>query len=190
MAGFAQDMNLLDTTPTEFTTERLVIRRCDPAFTDDLYTAAVASVATVYPFLPWCHPDYQRQDASQWLTHARDNWGKNQYAFSIFDQNGTLVGGCGVNRVDDHPVANLGYWIRSSAEGLGYASEATRGLASFAIKHTGLKRLEIIMATHNAASRAVAIKSGADYEGVLKNRLELHGELFPAYLYSITSLPN
>lgn len=181
-------MNLLDPTPTEFTTERLWIRRCDPVFTDDLYAAAVASVATVYPFLPWCHPDYQRHEAAGWLAQARENWGQNQYAFSIFDPSGTLVGGCGVNRIDDHPVANLGYWIRSSAEGQGYASEATRGLANFALTHAGLKRLEIIMATHNIASRNVAIKSGADYEGVLKNRLELHGELFDAYLYSITSL--
>lgn len=179
-------MNLLQEIPTEFSTERLRIRRCEPAFTDALYEAARESIATVHPFLPWCHPNYQRSDAVSWLTHANESWGNHSFSFSIFANNGNFLGGCGFNRFDEHPVANLGYWIRSSAERLGYASEATLGLAKFAMEQCGIKRLEIIMATHNVASRTVAEKSGAHYEGTLKNRLEIHGELHDAYLYSLT----
>ncbi len=179
-------MNLAKT-PTYFSTERLIIKHAEPGFTDALYEAARESIATVYPFLPWCHPDYQRSDAVDWLDQAETNWANGTHSFMIFNAEGTLVGGCGVNRIDQHPVANLGYWIRTSATGRGYATEATRGLANFALTHLGFKRLEIIMATHNEASRQVAIHSGATYEGLLRQRLELHDVLYDAYLYSLIS---
>ena len=82
-------------------------------------------------------------------------------------------------------MANLGYWLRTSATGQGFATEATLGLANFAFQHLGFERLEIIMATHNEASRQVAINAGACFEGTLRNRLQLHGTLFDAYLYSL-----
>lgn len=180
-------MNLLsEATATEFSTERLVIKRGAPEFASKLYAAARESIDTVYPFLPWCHPEYAMSDADDWLALCEKQWqsGEN-FAFCIFDGEDRLVGGCGVNKLDGHPVANLGYWLRTSATGRGYATEATLGLAHFSFEHLGFKRLEIIMATHNEASRQVAINAGADFEGTLRNRLELHNQLYDAYLYSL-----
>lgn len=179
-------MNLAKT-PTHFKTERLTIKQAEPAFADALFEAARESIETIYPFLPWCHPDYQYSDAVEWLDQSEASWERGTHCFSIFDQDDLLVGGCGVNQIDQHPVANLGYWIRTSATGKGYATEATLGLAQFALSHLGFKRLEIIMATHNGPSRQVAINSGASYEGLLRHRLEIHGVLYDAYLYSLIS---
>ena len=77
---------------------------------------------------------------------------------------GKFLGGIGLNRVDEHPVANLGYWVRSSAVGDGVATESVRGLARFGFTHLHLIRIEIIMSTENAASKKVAEKSGAKYD--------------------------
>jgi RimJ/RimL family protein N-acetyltransferase len=179
-------MNLIDGAATEFKTERLIIRKCDPAFTDDLFEAARESIDTVFPWLPWCHPDYQREESLGWLNHCKKEWETgNQYSFSIFNRNNTLLGGCGINKIDQHPVANLGYWLRSSTTGHGFATEATLGLAQFAFNEAGIERLEIMMAITNRASRQVAINAGAEFEGTLKRRLLLHGEMHDAYLYSL-----
>ena len=181
-------MNLVSALPpTSFETERLTVRRCDPTYTDYLFEAARDSVKELYPFLPWCHPGYRISDASQWLKFAVNQWDSGAaFGFSIFSkQDGRLIGGCGVNLLDDHPTANLGYWIRTGMTGQGIATEATLGLADFAFRHVGLLRLEIIMSVKNTASRKVAIKTGAEFEGTLRNRLLLHGQCHDAYLYSL-----
>jgi ribosomal-protein-serine acetyltransferase len=87
--------------------------------------------------------------------------------------------------IDDHPTANLGYWIRSGETGNGLATEATLGLANFAFRELGLLRLEIIMSTQKTGSRRVALNAGAHFEGTLRNRLLLHGQCHNAYLYSL-----
>tara|TARA_R110002072_G_scaffold3830_4_gene27277 strand:- start:24748 stop:25311 length:564 start_codon:yes stop_codon:yes gene_type:complete len=180
-------VNFVSNSSTQFETARLIIKSCDPAYTDGLFQAASQSVSEVYPFLPWCHPDYQRDEAEQWLTYAKAQWQDGSaFGFSIFDRNSSqLIGGCGVSLIDDHPVANLGYWIRSGETGKGLATEATLGLADFAFRQLGLLRLEVIMSIKNPASRKVAINSGAHFEGTLRNRLLLHGQCHDAYLYSL-----
>lgn len=180
-------MNLLNSSLTEFSTPRLVCRRGEPAFAGALYAAARESIETVYPFLPWCHPEYKMADAVGWLESCVQEWENGQYSFAIFDHQDTLLGGCGFTKIDQHPVANLGYWLRTSATGKGFATEATLGLANFAFSSVGIRRLEIIMATHNPASRQVAIKAGAEFEGTLRSRIELHGKMHDAYLYSLIS---
>lgn len=175
--------------PTSFETERLNMQRSDPRFTDPLFEAARSSVKEIYPFLPWCHPGYQRAESEQWLTFAANQWQSGSaFGFCLFDKaDGRLVGGCGVNMLDDHPVANLGYWIRTDSTGKGFATEATLGLAAYAFRHLDILRLEIVMSVRNSGSREVAIKAGALFEGTLRNRLMLHGQCHDAYLYSLIS---
>ena len=173
--------------PLSFETQRLLIRRYRETDLDDLYKSAIASVSEVFEFLPWCHPDYSRVDAQEWLANIEASWRTGKaYQFAIYDKsNLTFHGGCGLNRVDEHPIANLGYWIKSSSSGKGIATEASAGLARFGIEHLNLQRLEIIISTNNAKSNRVAEKIGARFEGTLRNRLLLHEKIHNAYIYSI-----
>lgn len=181
-------MNLTTPIPLSFETERFLIRRyatTDEAF---LFNAARESIAEVFEFLPWCHPDYTMQDSSDWLKSIAPNWKDGSgYSFGIFSKDGKeFHGGCGVNQIDEHPIANLGYWIKTPSTGNGIATEATVALARFCIEKIGLQRIEIIMSVQNGASKAVAEASGAQYEGRARNRLLLHGKRHDAYVYSIT----
>ena len=180
-------MNLLnDPTPIEFETDRLIIKRGNLDYANQLFDAARESIETIYPFLPWCHPNYEMKDAEQWLEQCPKGWAYGiNFAFCIFDRNDTFLGGCGLNKIDGHPVANLGYWLRTTATGKGYAAEATKGLANFAFEHLSFRRMELIMATHNKSSQQVAVNADAVFEGTLRSRLELHGRLHDAYLYSL-----
>lgn len=173
---------------SSFETERLYIRRYVLADTPRLYEAARESITEVFPFLPWCHPDYSIEDSRSWVRLVESEWDRGStFSFAIYDRDRqTFHGGCGLSRIDEHPVANLGYWIRTGSTGQGIATEATLGLARFAFRYLGLARLEIIMSTRNERSRGVAVKAGASYEGKLANRLRLHDEMHDAWLYSLT----
>src|SRR5712691_5832046 len=86
----------------------------------------------------------------------------------------------------DHRFGNLGYWVRTSATGRGVARAAVRQLADFAFRNTELVRLEIVCAVGNQRSQRVAERAGAVREGVLRDRLLLHGQAVDAIMYSLT----
>jgi RimJ/RimL family protein N-acetyltransferase len=63
------------------------------------------------------------------------------------------------------PLANadrleIGYWIRSDATGLGFATEAAKGLLTAATRMTGLTRAEIRCDARNLPSAAIPRRLG------------------------------
>ena len=109
------------------------------------------------------------------------------YSFGIFDkETGRFLGGVGLNFVNRaHQIANLGYWVRTSATGRGIASRATRLAARIAFEELGLQRIEIVAAVGNLGSQRVAEKAGAVREGVLRKRLLIRGEELDSALFSL-----
>ena len=183
-------MNLASAPPISFATSRLNIRRYEPTDEDALFEAAKESTREVFEFLPWCRPDYQRVDTQEWLQAIQANWNSaKSFDFAIFDAaESKFHGACGISQIDAHPVGNLGYWLRSSSHKSGIATEAAIAMTRFGIEFLGFKRIEIVMSVKNLASQAVAIRTGAVFEGTLRDRLCLHGSLHDAHLYS-TLLP-
>lgn len=173
--------------PTQLETNRLILKKAQPSDADDLFKAARDSIDEVYPFLPWCHPNYEIHESRGWLETVQKDWeSRSGFAFLIRDRDdGRVLGGCGLSRIDEHPVANMGYWVRTGATGRGVASEAARAVANFAFDELGLIRVEIIMSVNNPGSRRVAEKTGASREGTLRNRLRLHGTNHDAHIYSL-----
>jgi RimJ/RimL family protein N-acetyltransferase len=152
-----------------------------------LFEAAVESQPELFPFMPWCHPDYTLEEARQFilteLEHFRDGY---SFEFAIMSENGLFLGGCGINQLDFvYLRANLGYWVRSTATAQGIATTAVKRLAAWAWENTPLIRLEIVVATGNHGSSRVAEKAGAAFEGVSRSRLMLHGKAHDANVYSL-----
>jgi RimJ/RimL family protein N-acetyltransferase len=153
------------------------------------YKAVRASIPEISPWLAWCSPDYKIEDTRSWLTRQPDAWhaGTN-YAFAVIDQqDGQLLGGCGLSQVDvNFRLANLGYWVRSDQRGRGIAPRATRLTARFGIEMLALVRVEIIVSVHNTPSLRVAEKAGAHREGVLRNRLIIRDQVHDVVMHSLT----
>jgi len=183
-------LNLLSTRdiPLSLVSDNLFIRRYKASDDLELYKAARESVKEVYPFLTWCHPGYALSETRSWLKSIEPEWDRGMsYGFVIRDRDtDEFLGGCGLNRVDENPMMNLGYWIKTSASGRGVATEAASALAEFGFSYLSLIRIEIVMSVRNHASRRVAEKCGGVFEAILKNRLYLHGEAHDARLYAIT----
>jgi RimJ/RimL family protein N-acetyltransferase len=144
----------------------------------DLHEAARESINEVGPWLAWCHSEYALEDTATYIEFCRQSWGDGrEYSFAILD-GGTkrFLGGIGINLIDwANRRANLGYWVRTSATGRGYASDAARALARWGLEQLGLTRIEIVAAIGNIASQRVAAKAGATPEGVLRSRIVIDG---------------
>ncbi len=164
------------------------LRPYTEAHAASLVEAARESVAEVGRWLPWCHAGYQLSEARDWIRGERELFEKRtSFQFAIESDAGLFLGGCGLNQLNPlHRFANLGYWIRSSLTGHGHASQAVRLLSAWAFENTELVRLEIVAAVGNRASQRVAEKAGAVREGVLRDRLQIHGVWHDAAVFSIT----
>ena len=83
------------------------------------------------------------------------------------------------------PKGEIGYWVRSSATGRGFATEATLALTKSGIETLGLARVEIRCDAKNLRSRAVAERAGYLLEGILRNECrDPHGKLRDTCIYA------
>jgi RimJ/RimL family protein N-acetyltransferase len=151
-----------------------------------LFDAARESIAEVYPWLPWCHADYTRDEATSWVEMQIERYrARAEFQFVIRSADDRFLGGCGLNGIsDEQKLANLGYWVRSSATGSGAAPAAVRLVRRWAFENTDLERLEIVVAVENTKSTRVAEKAGAVLEGTLRARLRIHGRSHDAFMYT------
>jgi len=165
----------------------ILLRPWRPGDTDALYEAARESIASVSPWLPWLQESYRREDSAQWIAESSAGRARGDaHIFGIFDDQGRPLGDIGLNRIDTkRGNANLGYWVRTSAQGQGVATRAARAIAAFGFEALGLVRIEIVVAVDNTPSRRTAERLGAHFDGISPNRILLHGEAVPAAVYSL-----
>lgn len=158
---------------------------------ESLAEAVLESVGEIGPWMPWCHPKYSIDEARTFIASAEGAWdARTGYEMAIVRPEGAagdrIVGVCGLNQVrPGGRVANLGYWVRTSATRAGVATEAVRQLARFAFAETGLVRLEIVVAVGNRASARVAEKAGAVPEGIAHDRLHAQGRDLDAWMFAL-----
>ncbi len=152
-----------------------------------LYEAASESIADIYPWMPWCHPGYMLEDSRSWALSRPDAWGKPDYDFVIVERNtGRFLGAVGLNQINRvHDFANLGYWVRSSAAGHGFAVMAVRLCARFGFDELKLHRLEIVVDVANRRSQRVAEKAGATREGIARQRCKMGDTWHDAFMFSL-----
>ncbi len=167
-------------------TERLTLRPLAMTDATALLEAAVESLPELIPWMGWAHPQYDIDDAEAWITYAHEMWALNrEFCFGVFE-GGRYLGNCGLDRADwTLRAANLGYWIRSSAVGAGFATEAANGLAAWAFRVHRLHRIEVVVMVGNERSERTALRLGATREGLARNKLTLHGEPKDATVFGL-----
>jgi ribosomal-protein-serine acetyltransferase len=151
-----------------------------------IWEAVRESMRELQPWMPWCHPGYSIDESRSWLAVQVPAFQqRTTFEFAITTEDGRYLGGCGLNQIDAlNQRANLGYWVRSSAAGAGAATASAGLTRDWGFANTDLVRIEILMAVSNVASRRVAEKAGAVYEGTLRSRLTVHGTRHDAAMYA------
>ncbi len=84
-------------------------------------------------------------------------------------QEGELVGGTGLHRIDwSLRRFEIGYWRKTGCEGRGIVTEATRAMARLAFDPLGARRVELRMDDNNERSWKVAERAGFTLEALLR----------------------
>ncbi|MCE9645593.1 MAG: GNAT family N-acetyltransferase [Chloroflexi bacterium] len=172
----------------KLTDETITLRPYEFGEENELHRAVQQSLPELKPWMVWANEDYSVEVARNFIALTRAQWsGGVMYAFAVTDaQTGEFLGGCSLSHM--HPVyhfCNLGYWVRSARRGEGIAGRAAKLAAKFAFERIKLIRAEIVIAAGNEASRRVAEKTGAHYEGLLLNRMVIGKEIYDAHMYSL-----
>jgi RimJ/RimL family protein N-acetyltransferase len=158
--------------PDELIGPRVRLRPYREADAPALWEAIDESRAALDVWMPWASEYRTPADALPSVRYLQARWLlREELTVGIFDrQSGRLLGGSGLARMDwVIRRFEIGYWVRTSAVGQGYATEATQVLTRFAFDQLGARRVEIRMDPRNARSRAVPERLGFTFEGCLRS---------------------
>jgi RimJ/RimL family protein N-acetyltransferase len=164
------------------------VRRFEPSDASSIFAAVRSSLQELSYWLPWCKEDYALEDAQSWIRFTEEAWSKRrEFPLGIFEvRTGAVVGGTGVNQISKaYRTGNVGYWVSTPHTGRGVARFAAKQAALLGFGEIGLTRLEIVVLTHNLASRKVAESIGAMRECQARNRLYFQGKPHDAIVYSL-----
>lgn len=155
---------------------------------EGIFEAVVESKNELARWLPWCHDKYSIADTLEFLKGRGDAFRNDgDYGFVIIERaTGRFVGATGINQLDKTArCANLGYWLRTSATGRGYAATSTLMVARWAFEALDLERIEIVVAIDNHSSQRVAERVGATREGIARKRLRTGDTQRDAVVFSL-----
>lgn len=182
---------LLVDLPHAVATARLTLRPPRPGDGPALHEALVETLPALRRFLgslPWVAEEQTPQSAEIFCRSAHANFAaRKDLPYFVFDRHsGRLLGAAGLHRPQwSVPKVEVGYWVRTSALGRGYVTEAVEAVVGIAFDAIGALRVELVTDEQNTASRRVAERSGFVLEGVLRHeRRSADGELRNTCLYA------
>ena len=162
---------LLIDIPEEIETERLIVRIARPGEGAAVNEAIRESIAELQPWMPWAQtcPTPEESETHGRRAHARFHAREDLTYRGWLKGTGTLVVSSGLHRLDwNVPRFEIGYWVRTSMVGKGYACEMVHALAGLAFERLGAKRVEIRCDATNERSWRVAERCGFELEGILR----------------------
>jgi len=119
--------------------------------------------------------------ASPIIEEVEKNIKENKYPLSaifVVQENGKNIGSCGISQMPDgHNVALIGYQLKQSAWGRGNATACLEFLLHYAKKYLCFRKIYGDCCSSNVASVRVLEKCNFEFEGKIKEKYELNGEL-------------
>ncbi len=153
--------------PYRIETERLVLRCWQPQDARLLKEAIDSSLDHLRPWMPWATYEPQSIEAkAERLRTFRGEFDLDRnYVYGILARDERLVvGGTGLHARSGDGSLEIGYWVRASHVGRGFATEASSALVRVAFEVVKVERVEIHCRPDNAASAAVPRKLGFTHE--------------------------
>jgi RimJ/RimL family protein N-acetyltransferase len=173
---------------TELSDGTITIRAYEPGIELAVFEAARESVREVGPWMRTWREGATYAIAARHVAESIQAWHTGTwYDFAIArNDSAAFLGRVGLDRISATGTANVGYWVRTGQTGQGIATAAVRLIAHFGFEDLGLRRLELLVAADNLASRRVAEKVGATFEGILPAGPHGQGELeHTSYCFSL-----
>jgi ribosomal-protein-serine acetyltransferase len=163
--------------PESLESHRIALRRHSLVWAATVFETIDVDRTRLSRFLPWVSQTRELAHTQEYFRSCAEGWdARDFFDFSIFLKEGeTYVGNIGVHTIAwDHDRCEIGYWISSRYEGLGYVTEAVRILEA-ALFGAGFHRIEIHCSTSNERSAGVPRRAGFREEASLRECLVEEG---------------
>lgn len=179
--------------PEEITGERVRLRPYQAGDGKALWEAIDESRQKGQPWRPYEHsPVSPNEDEIEaYVRHEREKWLQQEYlSLSLWEKTtGQYLGGVGLYGIRwEVPSFQIGYWLRASAEGKGYMTEATRLLCDYTFQTLGAQRVEIRCDKRNVRSAGIPRRLGFVHDTAPENpSRNRQGELVDDLVFCMTA---
>jgi ribosomal-protein-serine acetyltransferase len=178
--------------PESFETRRLLLRCPRDGDGVLIHEAVEESYPELHGVMYWARAPARLEECegNARLARARYLARKDMWLLLFRREDGRLVGSSGLHNPDwSVPKFEIGYWMRTSETGKGYATEAVAGITRFAFEHLNAVRVEIQCDARNERSAAVPRRLGYELEGTLRShRRAPDGTLADTLLFALTDV--
>ncbi len=156
----------------ELRSERIIVRPYRESDAQSLFEAVAESRDHLRPWLPFADEHQAVEESRDWIIHQIANWAlREDIVLGIWEASTKrFLGGSGLYpRNWETRYFEIGYWLRASATGHGYITEAVQLLTDYAFSALAATRVEIRCDERNVRSAAVAQRLGFVQEARLRN---------------------
>jgi ribosomal-protein-serine acetyltransferase len=168
--------------PKELWGPRVLLRPLTLRDAPAVWEAIEESRERLAAWLPWVSTVRSLDDERLAIAKIRGRWKRREsLGVGVFDQaTGRYLGESGLHQINwDLRIFEIGYFIRTSAEGRGYIAETVQLLTRFAFDRLRANRVEIYVDPRNVRSARVPERLGFVLEGTLR-RFRADGNGRPA----------
>jgi RimJ/RimL family protein N-acetyltransferase len=165
-------------------TTRLLLRPFQRSDAPHVQRLAGAKEVAAGTFLP--HP-YEDGMAERWIAdqeRIHEEGTAVSFAITLAD-NATFIGSIGLNIVQSHRHARLGYWLGLPYWNRGYGTETVKAVLAYGFRQLNLNRIYAPHFLGNDASGRVLQKAGMTYEGRMREHYLRFGRFVDLELYGL-----
>lgn len=175
--------------PVPFLGRRVLVRPYEREDATAVREAVEESRETLKPWMPWWDTHKTIEESIDFCARSKAGWLlRESMNLGIWErESGRYLGGTGFHDPSwKVRKFEIGYWLRMSAEGRGYMTEAVKVLTRAAFEHFGANRLEIRCDVRNGRSKRVAERCGYTLEGTLRrDALTTEGALRDTHVFGM-----
>jgi len=169
--------------------ERVLVRPYRESDAQAIFEAVGESRDHLRPWLPFADAHQTVEETQDWIIHGLSDWLlREKFHLGIWEKAiDRYLGGIGLHPHNwETRYFEIGYWLRASAAGKGYMTEAVRLLTDFAFNELAATRVQIRCDERNMHSAAVARRLGYVQEARLRNHTKApDGSLRTTLIFSL-----
>ncbi|MDX2007313.1 MAG: GNAT family protein [Meiothermus sp.] len=157
----------------------------EPRHAQEFLDFLTANREHLLEWLNWEHL-FGLEEAQKYLAQGMTRYAEDSLPWVGIWQDGRMAGGVLFFPVDKRTKSSeIGYWLGRGFTGRGLVTRAARAMLNHAFGELGLKRMALLAATENRASRRVAERLGFTLEGVLRKAGLCKGQTVDLAAYSM-----
>ena len=156
----------------ELSGTRVTVRPYRVSDAEALREAVEESRDYIRPWLPFADTHQTVEESRDWIIQQEAKWLLRESMDATVRENNTnhFLGGIGLHIQNwEARSFEIGYWLRLSAAGHGYMTEAAQLLTDFAFDHLAANRVQIRCDERNVRSAAIPRRLGYVQEALLRN---------------------